>query len=52
MANLQRALELSNKLPEREHAIGELEILEKLGMFYAVEYDPHALKTLKLLHRA
>ena len=43
MASLQRALELSNKLPEEQRAVSEIEILEKLGMIYSLEYDARAI---------
>ena len=43
MASLQRALELSSKLPEEKRAVSEIEILEKLGMIYSLEYDRRAI---------
>ena len=43
MASLQRALELSSKLPEEKRAISEIEILENLGMIYSLEYDRRAI---------
>ena len=43
MASLQRALELSSKLPEEKRAISEIEILEQLGMIYSLEYDRRAI---------
>jgi DNA-binding winged helix-turn-helix (wHTH) protein/tetratricopeptide (TPR) repeat protein len=43
MASFQRALELSSKLPEEKRAVSEIEILEKLGMIYSLEYDRRAI---------
>ena len=43
MASLQRALELSSKLPEEKRAVSEIEIHEKLGMIYSLEYDRRAI---------
>ena len=43
MASLQRALELSSKLPEEKRAVSEIEILERLGMIYSLEYDRRAI---------
>ena len=44
-AVLQHALDLSSKLPKTERAVREIEILEKLGMIYASEYDPRAIES-------
>ena len=43
MASLQRALELSSKLQAEKRAVSEIEILEKLGMIYSLEYDRRAI---------
>ena len=46
---LQHALDLSRKLPEAARGVGEIEILEKLGMIYASEYDPRAIENYEAM---
>src|SRR5208282_2130486 len=42
-ALLRHALDLASKLPEEKRAVSEIEILEKLGMIYSLEYDRRAI---------
>lgn len=48
-ALLQRALELSGKLPEAERAGNEIEILKKLAAIYLGSFDPRAVETYRAL---
>ena len=49
MASLERALELSSKLPESERGVGEIEIFERMGMVDAIEYDPRAIERFEAM---
>lgn len=46
---LHHALELSTKMPERERATNETEILEKLAPMYVISFDMRALETYEAL---
>jgi DNA-binding winged helix-turn-helix (wHTH) protein len=46
---LHHALELSSKLPERDRAANETEILEKLAAMYVVSFDMRSLETYEAL---
>jgi len=48
-AILQHALELSSQLPERERAVVETEILQKLAAIYVVSFDDRAVETYEAL---
>jgi hypothetical protein len=48
-ALLRHALDLSSKLPEAARGVSEIEVLEKLGMIYASEYDPRAIENYEAM---
>ena len=48
-ALLRHALDLSSKQPGAVRGVGEIEILEKLGMIYASEYDPRAIESYEAM---